>query len=259
MICLTATERIEILMILGYGDRRRTQQEVCDIFNDNYHNRNPITRSTVSKILRKFEATGHVKDAPRSGRPKIAIDENKALDILVSTENPHLSTRILSQDNDTSHMSVERLLQMEKFHPYKVNLIQELTDGDFDRRLQFCETMMDLFNTNEHFLYEIMFSDESSFSINGTVNRHNCRYWATENPHWAREHHTQYRQKINVWAGIVGRRIIGPFFMEENLNGERYLQLLRNHVVPALAELFPNPRKSLLLSQTIKIINIVFF
>lgn len=41
-------ERIEILMILGYGDIRRSQQETCNIFNNLYPNRNPITRSTVS-------------------------------------------------------------------------------------------------------------------------------------------------------------------------------------------------------------------
>lgn len=88
-----------------------------------------------------------------------------------------------------------------------------------------------------------MFSDESTFCLNGNVNRHNCRYWARENPHWIREQHTQFPQKINIWAGIIGQRIIGPFFMDYNLNGDRYLQLLRNEIVPALAILFPNPRK----------------
>lgn len=89
-----------------------------------------------------------------------------------------------------------------------------------------------------------MFSDESTFCLNGNVNRHNIRYWSKENPQWIQEQHTQFPQKINVWAGIIGQRIIGPLFMDYNLNGDRYLQLfLRNEIVPALAILFPNPRK----------------
>lgn len=241
---LTETQRIEILMILGYGDRMRTQQEVCNIFNDKYPDRNPLTRSTVSKVFKKFRESGHVKDAAHYGRPKSATDGDKALNVLLSLEeNPHLSTRILGEENHISHMSVDRLLKTEKFHPYKIRLVQELSEDDYDRRLQFCEIMMERCNANPDFVPQIVFSDESTFFLNGTVNRHNCRYWARENPHWKRENHTQFPQKVNVWAGIIGRRIIGPFFMEEMLNGERYLQLLRNEIVPALVQLFPNNRK----------------
>ena len=75
---LSETQRIEILIILGYGDRMRNLQEVCNIFNDKYPNRNPITKSTVSKINKKFRETGKVKDAARSGRLKSATDGDKA-------------------------------------------------------------------------------------------------------------------------------------------------------------------------------------
>ncbi|RZC39627.1 hypothetical protein BDFB_015140, partial [Asbolus verrucosus] len=29
--------------------------------------------------------------------------------------------------------------------------------------------------------------------------------------------HTQYPQKVNVWCGIIGQNIIGPFFINGNL------------------------------------------
>ncbi|KAJ8950223.1 hypothetical protein NQ318_006197 [Aromia moschata] len=61
-----------------------------------------------------------------------------------------------------------------------------------------------------------------------------------QNPHWIVEAHTQHPQKLNVWAGIVANRIIGPFFFEETLTGERYLEFLQNDLVPALAVIFPN-------------------
>ncbi|KAJ8941495.1 hypothetical protein NQ318_005218 [Aromia moschata] len=54
-----------------------------------------------------------------------------------------------------------------------------------------------------------------------------------------RELHTQNPEKVNVWAGIIGENIIGPFFIDVNLNGETYLALLRNNVVPTMANLYP--------------------
>lgn len=36
MVKLTKTQQIEILIILGYNDRMRTQSEVCEIFNEKY-------------------------------------------------------------------------------------------------------------------------------------------------------------------------------------------------------------------------------
>lgn len=41
--------------------------------------------------------------------------------------------------------------------------------------------------------------------------------------------------KVTVWAGIFGSEIIGPFFCaNENVNGENYLELLEDCVIPAL-------------------------
>ncbi|KAJ8937585.1 hypothetical protein NQ318_017654 [Aromia moschata] len=76
-------------------------------------------------------------------------------------------------------------------------------------------------------------------TLHGFVNRQNCRYFSTENPHWMRELHTQNPEKVNVWAGIIGENIIGPFFIDGNLNGETYLALLQNNVVPTMANLYP--------------------
>lgn len=87
-----------------------------------------------------------------------------------------------------------------------------MNDDDFDRRLQFCETMSERAIADQHFLFNICFSDECSFFLNGIVNRHNCRYWSDSNPSIFHEVHTQHPQKLNVWAGIFGDRLVGPFF-----------------------------------------------
>jgi transposase len=76
MVHLSESERIEILMMVGYGDRLRSHQETCELFNQEHANRPPIARSTVSKIVAKFSETGSVRDLPRQGRPLIS-DETK--------------------------------------------------------------------------------------------------------------------------------------------------------------------------------------
>lgn len=53
-----------------------------------------------------------------------------------------------------------------------------------------------------------MFSDVTTIQLNGNVNRQNFRYWADSNPHWIDESHSQYPQKLNVWADIIENAII---------------------------------------------------
>ncbi|KAK9679657.1 hypothetical protein QE152_g39820 [Popillia japonica] len=46
----------------------------------------------------------------------------------------------------------------------------------------------------------------------------------------------------NLMSGADGDHIISPFFIEENLNGQRYLDLLNTLTIPTLAVLQPDLR-----------------
>jgi len=239
---MTESERIEILMMIGYGDRKRTHQEVCNLFNDTHPDKNPISKSTVTRTLQRYRETGGVKDRIKTGRPRTATSEDNALSILLDViEQPKASLRQIAAAHNISRRSVETVLKRDSYHPYKVHLVQQLSGDDFEKRLQFCEQMMEAIANNEDFANHIVFSDEATFYLNGCVNRHNSRYWSDSNPHWMDAVHTQYPQKVNVWCGIVGGHIIGPFFLERTLTSVAYLQLLRERIIPRLIELFPNP------------------
>ncbi|KAL1493663.1 hypothetical protein ABEB36_009361 [Hypothenemus hampei] len=122
MVRLSETQRIENLIMIGYGDRTRTQEEVCELFNNKYPDR-PITRSTISPPT---------------------IPEEKKLDILLTVEeNPFLLNRQIAMQQEISQSSVLKSLKQNKWHPYKVHLVQEVNEDDFDRRIEFCETMME--------------------------------------------------------------------------------------------------------------------
>jgi alpha-L-fucosidase len=120
----TEQQRIEILLLRGCDDMKRTLDQVCEIFNNKYPDDDRITKSTVSKIEKIIAEFGNVKDRPR-GRP--AVQENLQLNLLLELQdNPHTTTRALAANHDISKTSVIKYLKRLKFHPYKLMLVQEL-------------------------------------------------------------------------------------------------------------------------------------
>jgi hypothetical protein len=84
----------------------------------------------------------------------------------------------------------------------------------------------------------VLFTDEATFTNCAEMNKQNCRYWASENPHWMRQVPLQHQWKLNVWCGVVGDRVIGPHFFDGILTGNMYIDFLRN-VLPTLLEEVP--------------------
>lgn len=236
---LTERERITLLMMRGWGQAERSLRAVRNVFNETFRiGRTPIALTTVQNTVNKFNDVGNIRDLPRLGRPSSATNEEKSLDVLLSfTENPHHSIRRAAQEHDIGRSSVHKILNRAEFHPFKVKLVHKLNEDDFDRRVEFCEDMMGRIVEDPFLPSNIAFTDEATFQLDGTLNRHNCRYWSDENPHWMREDKSQYPQKLNVWAGILNNRIIGPFFIDGNLNAQNYEAMLRELIVPAIREI----------------------
>ena len=86
---------------------------------------------------------------------------------------------------------------------------------------------------------KIVWSDEAQFKLNGTVNRHNCVYWAPENLH-VHVGKAVNLPGVNVWCRLSARDLIGPFFFEGTVTGEAYLEMLRSSILPAIRALYGN-------------------
>ena len=81
-------------------------------------------------------------------------------------------------------------------------------------------------------------SDEVHFYPNGTVNKQNFRYWASENPR-ALHQRPLYSPKVTVWCGLGKCRIFGLFFFEEGeetatVTSDRYIRMFENCFLPEL-------------------------
>lgn len=232
----TLNERVEIVFI--YGSQNQCLRSTARVFNEKYPGKN-LTHQYVSHLVSKFRETGSVGNIKRSGN--VVLDDLAQIEVLgQTTTNPTTSLRKLSVATGLSYTSVRKVLKSNKFHPYKVQILHELNEDDFDRRVQFCEHLTALLHENCNLLKNICFSDECTFHLHGQVNKHNCRYWSDVNPHLFVEGESQWPEKINVWAGIFGDKIVGPLFIEGNINGENYLNMLQESVDPLITEIVEN-------------------
>jgi hypothetical protein len=67
------------------------------------------------------------------------------------------------------------------YHPYKIQVAQELNKRDKVSRPQFCNEFLSLMKNNSD-VVKTLLSDEAHFHGSGCVNKQNCRYWVPNNP-----------------------------------------------------------------------------
>ena len=197
------------------------------------------------KLLDRFLQTGKIA-YPKKSKIKTATNEENELAVLLTvTENPHCSQKDITQSTNISGRSVRRILKKHKYHAYHIQLHQELNNGDVQRRTEFCNWAIQTMEEDGTFFNRVLFSDEATFHRNGSVNRHNFHYYADENPNYFRQTYCQHRWSLNVWGGIIGEYIIGPYFFERSLNGPRFLDFLRNELPGLLENITLNIRRNM--------------
>lgn len=217
-------ERICLLTL--YLRHNADYETIFNEFSAQYPNRPIPTRQMVYKLNKKFQETGSVIDAPRSGRPSTVVtEENMHLVAQTFVETPSQSAVRASLQLGISDRSLRRMLKKLNYHCYRPRLIHALTEDDPDRRLEFCEWYTGCAEDDAEFYQQILWSDEAQFKLNGRINRHNSVYWASENPH------ETIAQELNlpgitVWAGFHAGGLIGPYFFDGSVNAENYLELL---------------------------------
>lgn len=118
----------------------------------------------------------------------------------------------------------------ERYKPFKLHLSQTLHPGDQNRRMQFCNWLLNKTGENPNFCAKILWSDECNFSNLGLFNRKNEHIWSIQNPRQYVEVRNQNRFGFNVWAGILNNRLLGPLIYEGTLNANRYLEFLRGPI-----------------------------
>jgi len=135
--------------------------------------------------------------------------------------------------------SVQRILHKDlNFHPYRIAIVQELTDRDMANSWISSEQLLEIL-TDDGVFNTVLMTDEVHFHLSGYVNKQNYRYWAPENPQELHQH-PLHGEKLTVWCGIASFGVFGPYFFEDNegaavtVTSERYVAMLRNFCEPEL-------------------------
>jgi len=129
--------------------------------------------------------------------------------------SPRLSTRRIASRIGVSRMQVWRTLHEENLHAFHDRRVQHLEPGDSAQRMDLCHWM----TAHPQLLSVVLFTDEASFTRDGTNNSPNVHTFSHDNPHERSITKFQSRFSVNVWCGLLGNKLIGPFVFDNNLTG----------------------------------------
>jgi hypothetical protein len=154
-------------------------------------------------------------------------------------ENPNVSIRNLKNQTGASVRTVHQMLTQDLgLYPYKAQTTQQLLLDDPLLRHRFALRMFGRRVRYPGFENNLVFFDEAHFHLDGVPNRQNFRTWASENPNVVIEE-PLHSPRVTVLIGIGFHGIVGPFFFNGNVNGLRYLEMLRDQVLAILRQ-WPN-------------------
>jgi hypothetical protein len=203
-----------------------------------FPNRRVPSKNVFTRLHQRLKETGsfsnthfeRASDYPEEVLQKIELD-------------PSTSVRRISRETNISRMKVHRTIKHEKLYPYHIQKVQHLLPTDHAERIAYCRWLI----ANRHL--NILFTDESVFTRDGVTNQHNSHVYAQENPKAVTLHHFQHRFSVNVWCGIIGPYLIGPYIFEGVLNGRLYLDFLQNELNGLLEDLPLNIRQLMYFQQ----------
>jgi len=171
--------------------------------------------------------------------PSVAMQSEREVVPLINTRenilemvqrSPRLSTRRTASRISVSCMQAWQTLHEEDLHSYHDHRVH-LEPGDPAQRMDFCHWI----TAHPQLLSIILFTDEASFTRDGINNSRNLHTWSHDNPHETSITKFQRRFSVNVWCGLLGNKLIGPFVFDNNLTGNTYEVFLRNEL-PGLLE-----------------------
>lgn len=220
-----------------HGECYKVLERTCRVFNERYPHLPPMNKTKFKRIETNFSRFGRAKATKNYPKP-ITGNENNIINTLAYFyAQPQSSIPSAEVDLGISASSVQRILNENHMHPYSYQNVQSFKPGDNLRRIEFCEFMMLKMPEDPQFLSNIIWTDESKFSREGITNRRNQHFWATENPQALREVHFQDKFSFNVFAILLNNRV-RYFIYDDNLNSDKYLEILRETVTQFIEE-FP--------------------
>ncbi|KAJ8933121.1 hypothetical protein NQ318_022559 [Aromia moschata] len=132
---LTQEEMVDMVFVLGACHRNPLY--ALRVYAQRYSDRRHPRKYYFQLVLDRFVNTGSIEHIKQNRPNTIVTEENKFLVLGCIQENPETSVRQISHTTGISATSVHRIITKHKYHPYHIQLHQELLDVDFPRREAF--------------------------------------------------------------------------------------------------------------------------
>jgi hypothetical protein len=231
----TKRELIDMIYILGKAEKNTLLAQ--RIYGMKYPDGCLPPKHSFDDLKERFDERDDLEYMKRKILNSSVTNKEKEMEVLFHIQdNPHISSREMAVLAETSKSSANKITKKYLYHPFHIELHQELHGDYFEKRVNFCNVMLELIASDPTFISKILFTDEATFKSNGTVNRHNMNYYATENPAWVEEvvHQNHWSvRSLNVWCGIFNNKIVGPYFFEEPPNGRNFQHYYSRQIVPS--------------------------
>jgi hypothetical protein len=134
--------------------------------------KDPPTHKTIRAWYKQFTENGCLCKQKSSGRPLTVEDDVervRASSLHIRKKSTGTAAKELSMSKTVWRVLRKRLV----FKSYRIRMVQQLSDEDHRRRLDFCLQLQDLMSSDDHFLGKVQFSDEATAHVSGAVNRRN--------------------------------------------------------------------------------------
>lgn len=196
-------------------------------------------RGIFSRIHLRLCESGSLKRQGGSGQPFSVRSVEFEEEVLQRVEeNPYTSVRAIAYAMGAAAPTVWRVLHDQQLYPYHLQKVQAMGPEDYPHRLRFSRWWLQQNLRQPDFGRYVLFTDEACFTRDGFFNSRNSHIWDDENPHAIALRRDQHQFSVNVWAGIVGENIIGPYLLPPRLNGHIYVQFLEQ-ILPEFLEDVP--------------------
>lgn len=238
---MSQDNKIYYEMMLCIGAAHSNFSLAQKLYRERYiDGKNPPNRilpsnTTFSRLATRLYETGSFIPAVERIGPQ---NDHRILEYF--EKHPDSSLRKAAKALNISACSISQVLRRndvvddEDYYKHVVNSIfkqlPNLTVNDCEIRLKFSQWYQRELENNINHAFYILWTDEVSFTKFGIASLHDSHILA------------QYRQfkqqwRINVWAGVIGNQIIGPFFLPYDLNAENYLTFLSEVLEEKLEDL----------------------
>ena len=248
MKTMQLTREQRVFIVLNYQETKN-YEIVRRNFEQIFPERISPTKKTVRRTVQKFNEHGTTlnRNKGNSGRKRIArTQENVEMVQNVIDENPRSTIR--RNESGLSATTFHRILHKDLgLKAYKVQKKHQLLPNDYHRRMTFCNWLL---QQHERFCDKLIMTDEAEFSMDGTVNTQNTRFWSENRPEGFVFEKSIRREKLSLWAGVCGNGcVIGPFFYEGTLTGIKYGEMLEDRILPSIREAYGNMRRDIWFMQ----------